>query len=96
MSIVIFIFMHTTSLNMYAGTVLGSITSPDNSHLPDSGSVGTETCWRMYDTKLQVSGLPYKCIFVVNKHLIKIRGICNILILLKDYLYKYRISAFTW
>jgi hypothetical protein len=63
MSDVVFILMYTISLNIYAGTVLGCFTSPDNSHHPDSGSVRTATCWRMYDIKFQISGLPYKCIF---------------------------------
>ena len=71
MSTVIFILIYTTSLNIYAGIVLGCFTSPDNSNHPDGGSVRTETCWRMYDIKFQISGLPYKCIFLVNKYLIK-------------------------
>lgn len=71
MATVIFILIYTTSLNVCAGIVLGCFISPDNSNLPDSGSVRTETCWRMCDIKFQISGLPYKCNFMVNKYLIK-------------------------
>jgi hypothetical protein len=87
--------MSTTSVNVYASIILGCFTSPDKIISLIVVQLEPKHVGECM-TKFQVSGLPYKCIFVVNKYRIKMPGICNTLTLLKKYLYKYWVYAITW